>query len=30
MDPVLLAQATLNGLMLGGVYSLMAVGLSLI
>ena len=30
MDPLLLAQATLNGLMLGGVYSLMAVGLSLI
>lgn len=30
MDPVLLAQAALNGLMLGGVYSLMAVGLSLI
>ncbi|MBI2154668.1 MAG: branched-chain amino acid ABC transporter permease [Candidatus Rokubacteria bacterium] len=30
MDPILLGQAALNGFLFGGVYSLMAVGLSLI
>src|SRR2546422_1257980 len=30
MDPVLIGQGLLNGLLFGGVYSLMAVGLSLI
>jgi branched-chain amino acid transport system permease protein len=30
MDPILLAQGLLNGLLFGGVYSLMAVGLTLI
>src|SRR5438128_12021930 len=30
MDPVLIGQGLLNGLLFGGVYSLMAVGLTLI